>query len=445
MPTRFRIDASGQLVPAERQGAPALGGRGDSYTLMTGGSGDLLVFARTPAQGGTLPQPPRVVLSGDASGFPISDLIAFLSQMRWSGVVKVHAPGGERSVMMREGEVRGATSDDPAERLGELLIRLGYVERAQVEETLREHPPSKVGRALVEKGFLQAHDLFKCVTHQVSEIFHAIVLCREGAFFLVDQPVDDKSGHNIQLSTQSLLMDSIRKIDELAHFRKRIPHGRLYVARKRGSDGKLEEDEDRVLGLLDGQRTLLELGRLAQLGEFDITKVVFRLLEGGFASLSERPLASAAPAAAPEATKVVPAAARARPEAPRAGAQDALAVVRVFNFIFREIRDEVAKQSMDREFIAAANAALANQALSASPVLAGLSFAADGSLPEGRMVEAFERHRAGLGSEPVASFKQALSDVMFFLLFQAGELLESRADEDLARRVKELLATLELP
>ena len=29
---------------------------------------------------------------------------------------------------------------------------------------------------------------------------------------------------------------------------------------------RLEEDEDRVLGLLDGQRTILELGRLAQLG-----------------------------------------------------------------------------------------------------------------------------------------------------------------------------------
>ncbi|MBF5042688.1 DUF4388 domain-containing protein [Aggregicoccus sp. 17bor-14] len=451
MTSRFRIDASGQLVPAERQASPALGGRGDTYALMTGGSGDLLVFARSPAQGGSPPSPPRVVLSGDASGFPISDLIAFLSQMRWSGVIRVHAPGGERSVMLREGEVRGATSDDPAERLGELLIRLGYVERGQLEETLREHPPSKVGRALVEKGLLQAHDLFKCVTHQVSEIFHAIVLCREGAFFLVDQPVDDKAGHTIQLSTQSLLMDSIRKIDEMAHFRKRIPHGRLYVARKRGSDGKLEEDEDRVLALLDGQRTLLELGRLAQLGEFDVTKVVFRLLEGGFASLSERPLASAP--AQGDAARAAAAPARAQPPrsstpaaaAPAPGAQDALAVVRIFNFIFREIRDEVAKQAMDREFIAAANAALANQALSASPVLEGLGFAADGSLPEGRLVEAFERHRASLGSEPVASFKQALSDVMFFLLFQAGELLESRADEDLARRVKELLATLDAP
>ena len=32
---------------------------------------------------------------------------------------------------------------------------------------------------------------------------------------------------------------------------------------------------------------------------------------------------------------------------------------------------------------------------------------------------------------------------MFFLLFQAGELLESAADEELARRVKEHLAALE--
>ena len=59
------------------------------------------------------------------------------------------------------------------------------------------------------------------------------------------------------------------------------------------------------------------------------------------------------------------------------------------------------------------------------------------------MLQNFTRCRDQLGSEPVASLKKALSDVMFFLLFQAGELLESRADEDLARRVKDLLATLD--
>lgn len=447
MTSRFRIEG-GQLAPEDRQAPSPLTGRSGSYALMPT-SPDLLVFSRTPAQGGSIPVP-RVVLSGDAGGFPLSDLIAFLSQSRWSGVIRVSSPGGERSVTFREGEVRGASSDDPADRLGEVLVRLGYVERPQVETALREHPPSKVGRALVEKGLLQAHDLFKCVTHQVSEIFHAIVLCREGSFFLVDQPVDEKTGHIIQLSTQSLLMDSIRKIDELAHFRKRIPHGRLYVTRKRPSDGKLEEDEDRVLAMLDGRRTILELGHAARLSEFDITKVVFRLLEGGFASVTDKPLM--APAAGPTSATPVPqakvpvAATPAAPVAQRvAPAVDPRPVARVFNFIFREIRDEVAKQGMDREFIAAANAALSGQALSSSPVLEGLAFVADGSLPEPKLIEAFEKHRAQLGSEPLASFKQALSDVMFFLLFQAGELLESRADEDLARRVKELLATLEAP
>ncbi|MFP2961680.1 DUF4388 domain-containing protein [Myxococcus sp. 1LA] len=445
MNPRFRIDASAQLVPEDRHVPSPLAGRSGTYALMATAP-DLLVFSRTPAEGGSIPVP-RVVLAGDAGGFPLSDLIAFLSQSRWSGVVRVHSPGGERSVTLREGEIRGASSDDPADRLGEVLVRMGYVERAHVEAALREHPPSKVGRSLVEKGLLKSHDLFKCVTHQVSEIFHAIVLCREGNFFLIDQPVEDKSGHIIQLSTQSLLMDSIRKIDEMAHFRKRIPHGRLYVTRKRPSDGKLEEDEDRVLALLDGRRTILELGHAARLSEFDVTKVVFRLLEGGFAAVTDKPLMVPGPGVPtpipqpPERTAQN--AAPARPPARPAVTVDPRPVARVFNFIFREIRDEVAKQGMDREFIAAANAALSGQGLSSSPVLEGLAFAPDGSLPENKLIESFERHRAQLGSEPLASFKQALSDMMFFLLFQAGELLESRADEDLARRVKELLATLE--
>jgi hypothetical protein len=439
-PPRFRIDGSSQLVPEERQSPPPLAGRTGSYTLMTTAP-DLLVFSRVPAQGGTIPAP-RVVMSGDASGFPLSDLIAFLSQSRWSGLVRVRTPGTERSLTLREGEVRGASSDDPADRLGEVLVRLGYVERAKIEQVLREQHPSKVGRALVERGYLQAHDLFKCVTHQVSEIFHAIVLCREGSFFLIDQPVDDKTSHTIQLSTQNLLMDSIRKIDELAHFRKRIPHGRLYVGKKRASDGKLEADEDRVLSLLDGRRTILELGFQAKLSEFDITKVVFRLLEGGYAVLSDLPLA---PVATPSSEKA-PAATPSRPTAAAKPSRvDHREVARVFNLIFKEIRDEVARKGMDSEFIAAANVALSGQALTSSPVLQGLSLAADGTLAEPRLIEAFERHRTRLGSEPIASFKQALSDVMFFLLFQAGELLESLADEDLARRVKELLATLETP
>lgn len=425
---RLKLDARGSLTSDDAEGSKLLQRRTGNW-LLAPTSADMMLLLR-PNPEGAHAESPRVVLSGDASGFPISDLIAFLSQSRWNGLIRVLAPSGERTLSLKEGEVRSATSEDATERLGEVMVRLGYLGRKQLEDVLREHPPSKIGRVLVDRGVLQAHDLYKCMTQQVSEIFHSIVLCREGTFQLVDQPVDEKQSGALQLSTQSLLMDSIRKIDELAHFRKKIPHGRLYVQRKRASDGKLEPEEDEVLALVDGQKSVYELAQAARLSEFDATKIVFRLLEGGFASLSERP-----GGATVSSTNLV----AVQPPAP----VDAQKVIRAFNQIFSEIRAEVAQQSMEKELVGAVNAALANRALSQSPVLSGLAFDGQGQLPEAAVLRSFEAVKPQLGSEPVASLKQALSDVMFFMLFQAGELLEAQADEQLARRVKDLLATLE--
>ena len=428
---RYYLDGKGGLAPEGAEAQRALSAYAGRFVLAPT-SPDQMVLLRVPALGGK-GKSPKVVLSGDASGFPLPDLIAFLSQSRWTGLVRVHAPEGERSISLKDGEVRSATSDDPSDRLGEVIVRLGYVKRDRLEQALRDTPPSKVGRALVEQNLLQAHELYKCVNHQVSEIFHAMVLCKEGVFTLMDQEPEEKGGGvGLQLSTQSLLMDAIRKIDEMAHFRHRISHGRMYVLGKRAGDGKLEEDETRVLALATGTRTVLELGQAARLSEFDVTKTVFRLLEGGYVSISEQP---AVEASGNPGTHSGPKLEGVTSEPER--------VIQTFNAIFQEILSEVDKQSMGREFLAAANAALAGQALSQSPVLQGIHFDVQGRIPDRELFAQFERSRAGLGKEPVHALRQALSDVMFFLLFQAGELLESRADEDLARRVKELLATLE--
>jgi hypothetical protein len=428
---RFRLEPRGQLIAENTEAEKALPSRVGTYELLRT-SPDLWCMLRTPPSGGR-GETPRAVLAGDASGFPLSDLIAFLSQSRWSGTVTLHEAVATRSIHMKDGEVRGAVSDDPSERIAELMVRLGHITQSQVDEVLQSDPPSRLGRALVDRGLLQSHDLWKCLNHQVAEIFHAMVLCKEGSFVLIDQPPDEKI-QNIQVSTQSLLMDSIRKIDEMAHFRKRIAHGRMYVAKKRPSDGTLEKDEDRVLGLATGERTVLELATASRLSEFDATKVIFRLLEGGFASVAERPMASAAaaaPAQAPVASRGLP----------RTG--DVARVAETFNAIFRDIAREVARRNMQRELLASANAALAGKGLSASPALVGLSFDPEGNLPQQKVLEQFERVKDQLGSEPVAALKQALSDVMFFMLFQAGELLETNADEELATRVKALLAALD--
>jgi len=427
MTARIRVESGGRVAP-DGEASGELDARHGSFVLLPTAP-DLLAALRQPPEGGRS-KSPRVVLIGDASGFPLSDLIAFLGQSRWTGTLRLHAPGGERSVVLKDGEVHGASSEDPADRLSEVLVRIGHAARHDVEDALRDNPPSRVGRALVDRGLLQPHDLWACVTQQVSDIFHAIVLAREGSFTLVDQEPEEKTG-TVQLSTQSLLMDAIRKIDELQHFRQRIPHGRVYVTKKRPSDGKLHPDEDRLLALGNGQRTVLELAQASKLSEFDATKIIFRLLEGGYATVSELKHGDVA------------APARGRAAGRGAESEPAVRVVATFDEIFGEIAHEVASKGLSREFLEAANTALKSRSLSESPVLIGLELGADGRFDARKVLEAYTRARPKLGSEPVASLRQALSEVMFFLLFQAGELLESRADEDLARRVKDLLATLD--
>jgi hypothetical protein len=436
---RFLVDARGALTPADGQ-SPLVGRTG--YFRLQNTSPDWAVFLRSPAQGGTQETRPRVVLTGDVSAFPLQDLIAFLGQARWSGVLRVCSPGVERSLLLKDGEVRSAASDSMADRIGEVMVRLGYVTRAQLEAVLNEAPPSRLGKVMVERHLIKAHDLYKCLHEQISEIFHGMMLAREGTFALIDQVVEEKAvAHNLSLSMQGLLMDSIRKIDELAQFRKKIPHGRMYVLKKRASDGTLEPEEEAVLRLVDGRRTVLELGQGAKISEFDATRITYRLLEGGFVSLSQHP-AEAAPAPAPSAP--TPGTTAAAP-APPPGGVEATRVVQIFNDIFREVRNEVAKRGSLEAFLASANAALKGNGVSASPVLTGLSFSADGTLPEAQVVAKFTAlaSQGLMGSEPIMSLRQALSDVMFFLLFQAGELLESHADEDLARRVKDMLVPLD--
>jgi hypothetical protein len=275
--SRFLVDARGALAPTEGQASPLAGRSG--YFRLQPTSPDWILMLRSPAQGGLQEVRPRVVLAGDCGAFHLADLIAFLGQSRWSGVLRVTAPTGERSLLLKDGDVRSAASDSSTDRIGEVMVRMGYVARAALEKVLAEAPPSRIGKALVERGLIKAHDLYKCLNEQISEIFHGIMLSKEGAFALIDQEIDEKAlTHNLSMSMNGLLMDSIRKIDELAQFRKRIPHGRMYVLPRKPAEEKLEPEEEAVLAHVDGQRTVIEVGQLARFSEFDATRMAQNLI-----------------------------------------------------------------------------------------------------------------------------------------------------------------------
>jgi hypothetical protein len=417
------VDAHGRIAAADEGARRALADRAGRFALLPSAP-DLLVACRTPAAGGAAPRP-RCVLAGDLSAFSIADFVAFVHGSKLSGALVVSAGGAERRVSFRDGEVRGAASDAPGERLGEVAVRLGFLGEDALAAALASGRP--LGKVLVERGHLTPSDLWRCLHEQVAAVFHAILLSREGVFALLD--CEEEGGTTLSVNTQSLLMDGIRRIDEMSLFRARIPGpGALLRRREPRTAVTLTPAEGALLELVDGRRSLAEVARAAHQGEFDATKTLYHLAEAGYVEV--------APQAAP---------------AERFGSDEEglSALAGAMNAILRTIAAAVAETSALDPFLTGVRTFLADPAGRHAPLWRGLAPGRDGGVDAGVLA----RSAAALDPEVLAGFGpgagprqalgEALRELVFFYLFQAGERLPRDADERLSREVKRRFAALE--
>ncbi len=410
------LDAHGRVVPGDDLARRALADRAGRFLLLPSAP-DLLVARRVPAAGGTS-RPPRCVLAGDLSAFPIADLVAFVHQSRLSGRLEVASAGRERSIVFKNGEVTGAISEAAGERIGEIAVRLGFVTQAQVGQAMRSGRP--LGKTLVEAGALSAADLWKCFHEQVSAVFHSILLAREGVFAMLDGPPDELHVTPLSVSTQGLLMDAIRRIDEMSLFQSRIPGPQAWLRRREPrTPVTLKPVEQKLLERVDGRGTVAEVAAAAHLNEFDAIKVLFHLAEAGYVEATEAPLAPVSGALAE-----------------RLGA-----ICEGMNGLFRAIAAGAGAAGLE-PLLAASRPFLADPGSRFAPLFHDVQPGRDLTIDPAALLlhlEALEPRRLRElepGGDPGRYLFEALTELMFFYLFQAIEKLPRAADEALAADVK---------
>lgn len=412
------IDPHGRVVPLADAVRTHLADRAGRYLLLPSAP-DLLLAVRSPQGGGASP-PGGVFLSGDLAAFPLGDLLGFVHQMRTSGVLRVASGGTVRTVIFRDGSVRGASSQLPSERVGQVALRLGLLTEGALAEAASME--QRTGRALIARGYLSAGDLWKALREQVAVVFHALLVARRGVFWMSQgEPVEMEGG--LSLDTQGLLVDAIRRIDEMELFRQAIPHSGVYIQRREPRHAvALEPEEERLLSFVDGWQDLSSLARAAQLSEFEATKIVYRLLQGGWAEVVEPPA-----------------------EAGGGEGDAARFVAESMNEALREIAGAVASHGQGEPFLEGAEAFLADPSSRHAALWAGLSPGPDGALDVEALLASLEAH-APPGADDFARARlllDAMRELMVLYLFEAGERLPREVDEALSRSVKERVATVD--
>jgi hypothetical protein len=225
------------------------------------------------------------VLQGDLSRIQLPDVLSFLAMIRGGGKLVVRRAQLERSIHWKEGEIVFASSNSPEHSLGQFLLRNGKINQQQYDESKRRVTPQlRHGKLLVQMGAISPKDLWWGVKNQVLEIIYSLFTWKDGSFALYDSAEDlAQERIMIQINTSSVIMEGIRRLDESARIKEKIPSLEVVFVKVPGvvpDFGALDmtDVEVAVYGNIDGTLNVRELTGRSDLTEFEVTRILFQLL-----------------------------------------------------------------------------------------------------------------------------------------------------------------------
>ena len=248
-----------------------------------------------------------MAIEGPLRELALTDVFQLLDLSRKTGVLSITPEGGRhRPALVRfdRGAVTAAELGQAHERLGHLLLRAGKVTEAQIAAARRAQQNGRgraLGTILVEEGIVSEDDVRRQLRFQIQEIVFELIQWKDGYFRFEEGPAQSGGGVTVRVSTESLLMEAARRVDEWSTLETKIPHmGVIPVFVADSPDGPtldLHPSEWEVLAEIDGTRTLKAIA--AQLGraDFEVAKIAYGLVSTGVVDIREEP--AEVPAAPP--------------------------------------------------------------------------------------------------------------------------------------------------
>jgi len=233
----------------------------------------------------------KSILSGDLGSIGLADIFGLLGMSKKTGVLKLMRAAETRSLHWELGEIVFARSNSVRDSLGNFLVRKGIitpeqnaVSASKIDETTRH------GKVLVRMGFITADQLLWAVKQQVLEIVYSLFHWSSGLFEFTEGATDAKEKITLSMSTTKVIMEGIHRLDEWAKIRTVFVDDSLVLEAalapdQIGARPDLGSEEKKLLGLVDGARSLAEIASLARLGEFECYSLLFNLVAGGILRL----------------------------------------------------------------------------------------------------------------------------------------------------------------
>ncbi len=231
-----------------------------------------------------------MAIEGPLRELGIHDVFQLLDLSRKTGVLRVVSElrDNEGVVAFHAGRIAYASIRSNPHPIGEMLLKANKIGESDLTSARAKQTDQgdrrRIGEILIEMGAVTARDVEMYVRRQAEAVVFELMSWREGHFrFEESNPEELPENPSVAVSTESVLMEAARRIDEWSRIANRVPSLAAIpqfaeVAATHAGQLDLLPSEWEVLTMIDGQRDLrriaLELGR----SDFDVAKVVYGLV-----------------------------------------------------------------------------------------------------------------------------------------------------------------------
>ena len=254
-----------------------------------------------------------MAIEGPLRELGIHDVFQLLDLSRKTGTLRVSSELRDDAgvVHFEAGRVVHASIRSKPAGMAETLRTAGKLSDEDVArvKAAQQERGGEVADLLVELGALTQRELERQLRLQIEGVVFELMSWSEGFFSFEEGSIADlPRDARIKVSTESLLMEGARRIDEWSRIADKVPSlGVIPSLAPVSDDHETQLDllphEWEVLTMIDSARDLRAISAALGRGEFEIAKVAYGLVTTGVVTLRQPERASAS-MAAPDAAQV---------------------------------------------------------------------------------------------------------------------------------------------
>jgi len=215
----------------------------------------------------------------DPKSFPY--LLVDLYRQGATGSLKVDGANHQKALYFRAGKVLFASSNDPKDQLGAILVESGKITEAQLDDVNQKvGQGNPLAKALSDSGVVSQRELSDAARAKVERILSDVISYDEGSFEFEDG-VLPKGAVDLKLAPERLFIAAVRRVADRAFVLRHLDGLNVVLSPKPELRERLSEIESEVGGLpdhLDGMATLKDVASRIAVDEFDAAKIACGLL-----------------------------------------------------------------------------------------------------------------------------------------------------------------------